>query len=152
MPKQTVNLLMEALEQLNENIGNIKIAVLGAAFRGNTSDTRLSPTHQIIQILKKLGASNIIVHDPYVKSDQKLIQLNVKLTNNLKEAVANAKAIIIATDHDEYKERALSELIEHASRPIIVIDGRNIYVNQELPENTIYISISGRKVSKLTKP
>jgi len=144
MPKYTVNLLQEALEKLGKQINGAKIAILGVAFRGNISDTRLSPAHEIAKLLKSQGAT-VTAHDPYVKEDPTLKQLGIPLAA-LEEAVNNADAIIIATDHKQFKNLNLKELVSKAKKPTIIIDGRNLYVNTKIPSKTIYISISGKKI------
>jgi nucleotide sugar dehydrogenase len=93
------------VEQATKLVGSIDgstIAVLGLAFRGGVSDTRLSPTYHVISELKKRGAKEIRIHDPLVKSDDK-IDRDIKLTNEIKEAVKDADLVILVADHPEYK-------------------------------------------------
>jgi len=81
------------------------ITILGLAFRGDVSDTRLSPTYSIIKELEKFGAKNIIVHDPLVGDDPSLSNFqNVILTSDLKRAIRNSDLVILSTDHQEYKK------------------------------------------------
>jgi len=81
------------------------ITILGLAFRGDVSDTRLSPTYSIIKELQKFGVKTIRVHDPIVTNDPRLLNYgNVVLTSDLKKAVRNSNLIILATDHQEYKK------------------------------------------------
>ena len=78
---------------------------MGLAFRGDVSDTRLSPTYSIIKELEKFGVKNIIVHDPFVSDDPSLSNFqNVILTSNLKRAIRNTDLVILSTDHQEYKK------------------------------------------------
>lgn len=144
MPKYTVKLLLEAFKELGKPVENSIITILGIAFRGNISDTRLTPVYPLIDELIKLKA-NIKVHDPYIEYDSKLEENNIPLLP-LEEAVENVDAIIIATDHNQFKKLNLSKLVEKANKPVILIDGRNIYIKEEIPKNTLYISISGKKI------
>jgi nucleotide sugar dehydrogenase len=85
------------------------VAVLGLAFRGGVSDTRLSPTYAVVSELKRLGAKEIRVHDPMVKSDGAL-PADVMLTQDLAKAVKGADLVILATDHAEYRNLSKKEL------------------------------------------
>ena len=82
-----------------------KITILGLAFRGDVSDTRLSPTYAIITELQKFGVKNIRIHDPFVSNDPNLLNFdNVSLTSDLKKAIKDSDLIILSTDHQEYKK------------------------------------------------
>lgn len=81
------------------------VTILGLAFRGDVSDTRLSPTYSIIKELQRFGVKNIIIHDPLVSDDPSLSNFqNVILTSDLKRAIRNTDLIILSTDHQEYKK------------------------------------------------
>jgi nucleotide sugar dehydrogenase len=81
------------------------VTILGLAFRGDVSDTRLSPTYSIIKELQRFGVKNIIVHDPLVSDDPNLLNYqNVILTSDLKRAMKNTDLVILSTDHQEYKK------------------------------------------------
>src|SRR5437870_6216966 len=51
------------------SLDGITVTLLGLAFRGGVSDTRLSPTYEVIKEFQKKGVEEIRVHDPLVKSD-----------------------------------------------------------------------------------
>jgi len=95
------------------------VAVLGLAFRGGVTDTRLSPTYAVVDELKKLGA-RVRVHDPLVKSDPDLPQ-DVLLTADMKEAVAGADLVILSTDHSQYGKLSQRDLGD-----LPVYDGRGV--------------------------
>ncbi|MGI0036214.1 MAG: nucleotide sugar dehydrogenase, partial [Nitrososphaera sp.] len=65
------------------------VTLLGLAFRGGVSDTRLSPTFKIIDELTKRGIKEVRVHDPLVGGDPALPQ-GVLLTSDLGQAVKGA--------------------------------------------------------------
>lgn len=97
-----------------------KVAVLGLAFRGGVSDTRLSPTYSVIDELKKAGVAEIRVHDPMVKSDPALAA-DVALTQDLRAALKGADLVVLATDHKEYQKLSKSDTGDAA-----VYDGRGM--------------------------
>ena len=95
-----VELAQEILGSLNQK----KIAVLGAAFKPNTDDTRNSPGLTIAAALSELGAT-VSVHDPVVHSlprtsDSEKLTLNKEVN----EVISGVDLIVIATDWPEYKE------------------------------------------------
>jgi nucleotide sugar dehydrogenase len=93
----------QAVRLLNgTDISQSIVALLGLAFRGGVSDTRLSPTYRVIEELKKRKVKEIRVHDPRVKSDLNLPQ-DVALTSSLLQAVKGADLVILVSDHPEYR-------------------------------------------------
>lgn len=106
MPAYCVN---QALALCASAPAQCTVTVLGLAFRGGVSDTRLSPTYAVVSELKRLGAKEIRVHDPMVKSDGAL-PAGVMLTQDLAKAVKGADLVILATDHAEYRNLSKKEL------------------------------------------
>ena len=78
------------------------VAILGLAFRGGVSDTRLSPSYKVIEHLRARGINEIRVHDPLVLKDPALPE-GVKLMSDLGQAVDNASLVILVADHPEYR-------------------------------------------------
>ncbi len=116
MPIYCVN---EAIKMLN---GKKRVSILGLAFRGNVSDTRLSPVYKVIDEFAKYGCE-IKLHDPYVNESN--IPKNVKFSKDLEDAISDTDLIFIATDHDDYKK--VEDYIK--SKNIPIYDGRGIFTN-----------------------
>jgi len=115
--------LSKALKLLTKkDIKKSKITVLGLAFRGGVSDTRLSPTYNLVKKLLKLKITNIIIHDPLAKDDL-LISKNktIKITTDLDSSIKNRDLIILATDHKEYSNLSQEKI---GNTPIY--DGRGL--------------------------
>jgi hypothetical protein len=108
----------EALKLAGVEPAQCRVAVLGLAFRGGVSDTRLSPTYSVVEELKKAGVREISVHDPMVKSDS---QLDGMLTQDLRLALKDANLVILSTDHKEYQKLSQRDTGEAA-----VYDGRGM--------------------------
>ena len=53
-------------------------------------------------------------------------QKNVKLSQDLDKSIDGADLIIIATDHDEYKEISENYIIKKSHKKPLVFDGRGI--------------------------
>jgi nucleotide sugar dehydrogenase len=118
MPAYCVRQAMKLLDR--NDVSKCTVALLGLAFRGGVSDTRLSPTYKVIEELKKLRVKRIRVHDPFVTSDPTLPQ-DITLTPNLSEAVKDADLVMLISDHPEYLNLKREELDS-----IAVYDGRGI--------------------------
>ena len=111
------------------------ITILGLAFRGDVSDTRLSPTYSIIKELQRFGVKNIVVHDPLVSDDPNLSNFqNVMLTSDLKKAARNSNLVILATDHQAYKKLGMTFFGN-----IPVYDGRGLLKNLGDKHNMLVI-------------
>jgi nucleotide sugar dehydrogenase len=102
------------------DIAESRIALLGLAFRGGVSDTRLSPTYRIIEELKKLKVKEIRVHDPLVTSDPNLPK-DIILASSLSKVVKGADLVMLISDHPEYMDLKNQDLGN-----IPVYDGRGI--------------------------
>jgi nucleotide sugar dehydrogenase len=118
MPEYCVEQALALAEA--ENSDHPVVALLGLAFRGGVSDTRLSPTYKVIQLLRARGINEIRVHDPRVQKDPSLPP-GVSLTSNLSQAVRGANLVILVADHPEYRSLGSDKLGSAA-----VYDGRGI--------------------------
>ncbi|WP_337863863.1 nucleotide sugar dehydrogenase [Nitrososphaera sp.] len=99
------------------------VAVLGLAFRGGVSDTRLSPTYAVVDELKKLGVKQVRVHDPLVKAADPALPQGATLTSDIHEALDGAGLVILATDHPQYARLSQKEL---GAGDVPVYDGRGV--------------------------
>ena len=94
----------EHLEKDFVNKGELIITLLGLAFRGGVSDTRLSPTYKVIEEFQKLKVKEIRIHDPLIINDPSLSgKQNIILTSNLNEAIQGTDLVMLITDHPEYR-------------------------------------------------
>ena len=118
MPAYCVEQAMKLIDR--SDISKCSVALLGLAFRGGVSDTRLSPTYKVIEELKKLKVKEIRVHDPFVRRDPNLPQ-DVILTSDLSRVTKNADLVMLISDHPEYHNITSKDL---NSAP--VYDGRGI--------------------------
>jgi nucleotide sugar dehydrogenase len=122
MPVIVASMVSSMTRRRGIDPGRIKIAVLGVAFRGDIDDTRLSPSHDVIALLKVRGLKNIVAHDPYVKNDPRLKELDVGLTSNLDKALKDADIVVVLTRHSMYKGLKISTIIEKTGRKPLVFD------------------------------
>ncbi len=137
-PQEVAYAVFRAMLKHEINPTIAKIAILGLAFRGDVDDPRNSPTYDLINTLLKLGIKprQIVVHDPYIETDQTLENLKIVLTRDLDRVLREADVVVVATDHTLYKTQA------NGLSTKIVIDARGI-----IPEDVngiIYAIDSGR--------
>jgi nucleotide sugar dehydrogenase len=112
----------EHLEKDFVNKGELIITLLGLAFRGGVSDTRLSPTYKVIEEFQKLKVKEIRIHDPLIINDPSLSgKQNIILTSNLNEAIQGTDLVMLIADHPEYRTLTSDDL---GGAPIY--DGRGI--------------------------
>ena len=133
MPAYTVELLEGQLKKLNEKIENSKIGILGLAYKSGVDDIRESPSLKVIDILKQKKAE-LFIFDPYVKDKSNVFDLN--------ELLSKADYIILATDHNEFKNIDLNKLKENNIR--IVIDGKNCLGKEKIKKLDIIYHGIGR--------
>ena len=98
MPDYTLERLKEGLKELNLDIKQAKIVLLGLAYKGNVDDMRESPAVEIMEKLCTLlnvngiNQENLKVYDPFL-----LKQSNV---NSLNEALSSINVIFLASYHN----------------------------------------------------
>jgi UDP-N-acetyl-D-mannosaminuronic acid dehydrogenase len=94
-----------------------KIAVLGLAFKGDTDDERDSLSHKLVRLLER-ELADVAIHDPHVPTP----------TSSLADAVLDADAVIVATNHHEFcTPDALRAIVEGARRDAVLVDPWNCW-------------------------
>ena len=133
MPHYTIDLLDNELKKSKKTIKGSKVGVLGLAYKANVDDIRESPAFEIINILKSKDAE-VFVFDPHVKKES-----NVQ---DLDELLNKSDYLILATDHNEFKNMDLNKLKEKKIRA--VIDGRNCLDKEKIKSMGILYHGIGR--------
>ena len=128
---QTIN------QALFNTVANKRIALLGFAFKANTSDTRESPA---LYITKKLieEKAHVVISDPKAignaKNDLKDSDGLVEYEEDPYIAADKAHAVAILTEWDLYKELDYEKIYNKMEKPAFIFDGRNILDHQKLFE------------------
>lgn len=84
-----------------------KVALLGAAYRGNSEDTRNAPTLALAGLLRDQGIG-FTIHDPYVHERDANLRahgLTGQFTRDLGAALRDAEVIVLCTPHRVYAEQ-----------------------------------------------
>ncbi len=121
----------ETLRMIERRFGPLasrRVALLGAAYRFDSEDTRNSPTLALARLLRAQG-SEVVIHDPYVRpGDQNLVKagLGASFTRDLERAVAGAEVLVLCTAHRVYTED-LAIILEAARAARALFDACNGY-------------------------
>ncbi len=134
MPAYAVELLQDALNDERLALNGTIVGVLGIAYKANIDDRRESPALKIIEALKRHHAT-VITHDPHVPSHS----TEKRLVNLLKKSTA----VILATDHREFRETITPELLKkHGVK--IFIDGKNAFSKSDFARSGVRYHGIGR--------
>ena len=106
MPSYIVSRILEKMNSLQKPMKNSNILILGVAYKKDISDTRESPSIDIIENLVSKGV-NVSFYDPYVES----LDLNVAVKkeqdiNNFD----NYDLILFHTSHSEFSKINFQEI------------------------------------------
>ncbi|HWX74143.1 MAG TPA: nucleotide sugar dehydrogenase [Solirubrobacteraceae bacterium] len=109
--------LVEGVKRRLGGLAGRKVAVLGLAFKADTDDERDSLAHKLIRLLER-ELTDVAVHDPHVATP----------TVPLEEALEGAAAVVVATNHAEFREAStLAAIAERAGGDCLVVDPWNCW-------------------------
>lgn len=140
-PEVTFNMAEKVFGELSGK----KIALLGAAYRFNSEDTRNSPTLVLAKQLLGKGCQ-ITIHDPYVKKDdQNLLKYELEkyFTNDLDEGMKNSEYAFVCVAHREYLEQ-FDKIFRTDTSLQGVFDACNLYNRDEFDSTGIVYTGIGR--------
>lgn len=122
MPEYVVNKTALALNDRNRSIKGSKILVLGIAYKKNVDDMRESPSVEVMELLRDLGAE-VAYSDPHVPVFPKMREHKFDLRSEpfTAENLAKFDCVVLATDHDKFDYDLLKQ---HAR---LIIDTRGKY-------------------------
>ena len=123
MPSYIVSRILEKMNSLQKPMKNSNILILGVAYKKDISDTRESPSIDIIENLVSKGV-NVSFYDPYVES----LDLNVSV--NKEQDISNFDnydLILFHTSHSEFSKINFQEI----DVPIFDATGTDYLLNSE---------------------
>ncbi len=117
--------------------GKGRVCVLGVTYKGDVPDARESPAGYLIGELIRRG-HEVRVYDPLVRES-----FGAPFFDKLEEAVEGADAIVIASDHSEFRKVSLKMLRDIAGEdPVLLLDGRLILESSEVESSGfVYASV-----------
>jgi UDP-N-acetyl-D-mannosaminuronic acid dehydrogenase len=129
-------------ESLCGDLKNRNVALLGAAYRFNSEDTRNSPALALATQLLQKGAA-VRIHDSHVNgSDQNLEKLGLTehFSNDLAAILENAEVLIACTAHEEYVTRR-EWIIAASPKLSAVVDACNLWSRTDFCQPIRYTGI-----------
>ncbi|QEY25150.1 nucleotide sugar dehydrogenase [Neisseria zalophi] len=126
MPEFVVNKTMLALNDRNQSIKGSKVLVLGISYKKNVDDMRESPSVEVMERLRDLGAQ-VAYTDPHVPVFPKMREHKFDLKSEpfTAENIAGFDCVILTTDHDKFDYDLLKK---HAK---LIIDTRGKFKGAE---------------------
>ena len=135
----------KVLSTMFNTVAGKKIAVLGFAFKADTSDTRESPAIQVVkQLLEE--CAEVTISDPKALKNAKLSfeeGENISYELDPYKACENSHAVLILTDWSDYKKLDYVKIYESMNKPAYLFDGRRIVNKKALEELGFKVFILG---------
>ncbi len=135
-------LTRDALRNMGRYIAGADVLICGASYRQDVGDTRYSGSEMVVRRITEMGAE-IRVHDPYVEHWYELEKqdtypapghswarffrnqddlVNVRVQQDLAQAIKGAEAVILAVPHAPYLQLDPDKVVKMAGGPLAVID------------------------------
>jgi UDP-N-acetyl-D-mannosaminuronic acid dehydrogenase len=119
MPLHMAELTVDALREVDVEMEDARVAVLGYAYLENSDDVRNAPSITLVSRLEELGAK-VVVHDPYVR----------EYRGDLAARLRGCDAAVVMVRHDVYNDISLEQLKAWLAHPVLV-DGRHVFEREE---------------------
>ena len=124
VPAHMVSRLKNELSATGRKLEGAKVAVLGMAFKADIDDVRQSPAVRIAELLVREGAV-VACHDPFHD------------TPSLETVIADADAVVLATNHTAFRQLKVSELRTETKPDCIFVDCWAQWVQAEPDEDVV---------------
>jgi UDP-N-acetyl-D-galactosamine dehydrogenase len=134
MPSFVAKKLVSLFKNNEKKIKGAKVLVMGVTFKENVSDIRNSKIFDLISELKAYSI-NCIVYDPYASKSEVEDQHQIELIESVKEVECDA--IVLAVNHDEYKQYTIEDLAKKILNKPILLDLKGTY-SLPIDESIIY--------------
>ena len=126
-------LFEKLLKHFKGNLKGKQIAMWGLAFKPETDDMREAPALILIDKLIESGAM-VKVYDPIaMKECNRRIGDKVIYATDMYDAVLDADALLLVTEWKEFRMPSWG-VLKKTMKQLVVMDGRNIYDQNELQE------------------
>lgn len=150
--------VIEAVEAVNEaqksvvfnklrsGLGDLRgkhVAIWGLAFKPETDDMREATSLVVIGKLLEAGAS-VSVYDPVAMDEcRRRMGDSVRYARDMYDAVIDADAVALLTEWKQFRMPSWA-VVKKAMRGNLVVDGRNIYISDELAEEGLTYRCIGK--------
>ena len=132
---QQARFVSNMLTAMFNTVAGKRIALLGAAFKANTSDTRESPALAVCRALLEERA-DVVLTDPHAldnaRADLGDLAEGVIFEPDPYVAVEGAHAVAVLTGWPQFAELDYEAIHESMIKPAFIFDGRNILDHKRL--------------------
>lgn len=126
-------LFKKLLEYYQNDLKGKKNAIWGLAFKPETDDMREATSLVMIQKLTEAGCK-VKVYDPIAINEcKRRIGNAVEYATDMYDAVLNADALLLLTEWKQFRMPSWG-VVKKTMNQAVLIDGRNIYEEQEMKE------------------
>ncbi|MFN4243660.1 MAG: nucleotide sugar dehydrogenase [Tepidisphaerales bacterium] len=125
MPRFVIERLMLALNERGRSVRFSRVLVLGLAYKPDIDDVRESPSFELIERLRELGAE-VDYNDPHVPRTHRMRRygdLGLQSVELTPQTLSGYDAVVVATNHSSYDWQLIAD---HAR---LIIDTRNALRN-----------------------
>ena len=122
MPEWVVGKVVQGLNSHKKSINGSRILMLGIAYKKNVDDMRESPSVEIMQMMKDIGAE-VEYSDTYVPEFPKMRRYSFDLSSVSLDAntLQQYDCVVIGTNHDDFNYPLI---LENAK---LIVDARGMY-------------------------
>ncbi len=143
MPGHVVDLVARGLNDARKPVNGSRVAVLGLAYKAATGDARESPARGVVHGLRALGA-DVRVADPFVHADVARALFGVAPAPAA-EAARGADAVVLLTDHREFRDLTPARVAEVAAPACVIVDARAFYDREDVARAGLHYRGIGRR-------
>ena len=138
--KTQANKAVELCKTILFDLKDKRIAILGLAFKPNTSDMREAVSIKIINQLLQMEAK-VVAYDPVATNNaKKIFKDNIEYAPSAIDCIKSADCCIIITEWDEFKRLKPEDFIKQM-RKVVIIDGRRIYNPNEFKNKVKFAAV-----------
>jgi UDPglucose 6-dehydrogenase len=136
------------LELLFPKLEGLVVVVWGLTYKSDTDTLRRSLAVELCNWLMKKGAK-VRIHDPFVKEMPTDWTNRVQRFEDALDALKGADALVISTEHSEYKKISASR-VSKISPGLVVIDPNRFLLNFVNNSDLNYIAVGSSAIGRLT--
>jgi UDP-N-acetyl-D-glucosamine dehydrogenase len=137
MPFYVTDAVVRAISRQPVPLGEAEVLILGVAFKRNVDDTRHSPAHTVMKVLRDRGVRTIRYSDPHVASFQARSPhedpIPVDRVELTEQTLAQHDVAVVLTDHDAFPYQ---QIVKHAPA---IVDARNALQHIPHSRDKIYL-------------
>lgn len=131
MPEYCAGQIQSSMADLGLAPEDGHVAILGIAFKNDTSDCRYTPTLPAMTALKSMGFT-LRVHDPLL-SDAALSELTGEpVASTVEDCVEGANCVAYFAAHEPISSFPLDELAALTNQPCLIYDGRRYFSRDDI--------------------